>query len=361
MILVDKYENKEKKFLVEEFINNQHKNKYVLGRNKWALSIISILKIDGIIDDFTTESRFENLPVYKMVDIQDEDCIVLSATMGAPKTAKNKLNNLGILNVDYFAFYKYSKLNIIAPPFIDDFEEDFSKNRVDYENVYGLLSDYKSKKTFENILNFKITLDLEFMKDYENTPKIQYFENDIYKMSESAVFVDGGGYIGDTTLNFIEKNSEYKKIYLFEPMMENMKKAKQNLAIYDDIEYFQCGLSNFEGEVFFSEDDASSSIVDKSNIKIKVNYLDNLIKEKVDFIKFDIEGAEQDAIDGAKELIKKYNPILAICIYHKAHDWYKIPQKILEINKDYKIYLRHYMEGISETVMYFIPLDKTRS
>jgi hypothetical protein len=80
-----------------------------------------------------------------------------------------------------------------------------------------------------------------------------------------------------------------------------------------------------------------------------------LINQKVDFIKLDIEGAEQDALCGAKETIKKYTPILAICIYHKAQDWYKIPQIVLDINPNYKLYLRHYMEGIYETVMYFIP------
>jgi hypothetical protein len=86
-----------------------------------------------------------------------------------------------------------------------------------------------------------------------------------------------------------------------------------------------------------------------------INTIDNLIKDEVDFIKMDIEGAEQDAIEGAQNTIKNYTPLLAICIYHKAQDWYKVPQKVLEINPNYTIYLRHYMEGIYETVMYFIP------
>ena len=54
-------------------------------------------------------------------------------------------------------------------------------------------------------------------------------------------------------------------------------------------------------------------------------------------------------------IIKKYKPILAICIYHKAEDWYKIPEIVLSINSEYKVYLRHYMEGIFESVLYFIP------
>ncbi len=337
------------------FIESKLVKKYVLGRNKWSKSIISQIEVDGIIDDFTDDKFFENLPVYKMSEIQIDNSIVVSATMGGPKTAKKKMDELGIVNIDYFAFYKYSNLLLTPPPFIEDFKENYLSNQIEYINVYSNLADEKSKKTFENILNFKITMNLEYMKEYENTPSIQYFEDEIYQLPQNPVFVDGGGYTGDTSMNFIQKHSDYKKIYLFEPMTKNMKQSKNNLSSYQNIEYFECGLSNFEGLVSFNDDDASSSIAEDGNTKINVNYLDNIIDERVDFIKFDIEGAEQDAIDGAKKLIKKYTPVMAICIYHKAEDWYRVPQKVFDINPNYKIYLRHYMEGISETVMYFVP------
>lgn len=339
----------------KNFIESKKIKKYVLGRNKWSKSIISQIKVDGVIDDFTDDKFFENLPIYKMNAIQKDNSIVVSATMGGPKTAKRKLDELGVVNIDYFAFYKYSNLLLTPPPFIEDFKEDYLNNQAEYVSVYNKLADSKSKKVFEDILKFKITLNLEYMKEYENTPSIQYFEDEIYQLPQNSIFVDGGGYTGDTSMNFIQKFKNYKKIYLFEPMIENMKQAKNNLSSYQNIEYFECGLSNFEGVVSFNDDDASSAIIEEGNTKINVNYLDNIIDDRVDFIKFDIEGAEQDAIDGAKKLIKNHNPVMAICIYHKAEDWYKIPKKILSINSDYKIYLRHYMEGISETVMYFVP------
>lgn len=337
------------------FTESKEMKKYVLGRNKLAKSIVSQIEIDGIIDDFTDEQYFENIPVYRMHEIQRSDSIVVSATMGEPKTVKRKLDKLGIVNIDYFAFYKYSSLSFTPPPFIEDFKEDYLSNQAEYINIYNKLTDGKSKKVFEDILNFKITLDLKYMKEYKNSPSIQYFEDDIFQLPQNPVFVDGGGYTGDTSMNFIEKHEDYKKIYLFEPMIENMKKAKNNLYSYRNIEYFECGLSNFEGVVSFNENGDSSAIVEDVNTKINVNYLDNIINDKVDFIKFDIEGAEQDAINGAKNVIAKYQPVLAICVYHKAEDWYKIPQKVLDINPNYKIYLRHYLEGISETVMYFVP------
>lgn len=72
----------------------------------------------------------------------------------------------------------------------------------------------------------------------------------------------------------------------------------------------------------------------------------------------DIEGAENEAIEGAKKTIMRCHPVLAISVYHKADDLWKIPNQVLEIRNDYKIYLRHYTEGIAETVMFFVPKDR---
>lgn len=53
-------------------------------------------------------------------------------------------------------------------------------------------------------------------------------------------------------------------------------------------------------------------------------------------------------------ILKDY-PKLAICCYHKFDDLWKIPEQVLAMRDDYSIYLRHYTNGLHETVMYFIP------
>lgn len=81
--------------------------------------------------------------------------------------------------------------------------------------------------------------------------------------------------------------------------------------------------------------------------------LDNLfIDTPITFIKMDIEGAEKESILGAKEIIKKYKPKLAICVYHKLEDIYMIPKMIKELVPEYKLYLRHHSLGMWETVCY---------
>jgi hypothetical protein len=74
----------------------------------------------------------------------------------------------------------------------------------------------------------------------------------------------------------------------------------------------------------------------------------------------DIEGAEGIAIDGMKEHIKNDFPKMAISVYHKADDLWKIPNQIFSIRGkyDYEIYIRHYTEGTDETIMFFIPKFK---
>ena len=69
----------------------------------------------------------------------------------------------------------------------------------------------------------------------------------------------------------------------------------------------------------------------------------------------DIEGNEIAAINGAKKTILRNHPKLAICVYHKGDDFVSIPQAVFRIRKDYDVYLRHYTQGIFETVMFFVP------
>jgi hypothetical protein len=68
----------------------------------------------------------------------------------------------------------------------------------------------------------------------------------------------------------------------------------------------------------------------------------------------DIEGAEQAALKGAENLIREQRPKLAICVYHTPQAIWEIPEIIMKINPDYKLFLRHYSITEAETVLYAI-------
>ena len=348
------YVNTKDKALVELFISSTSSKKYVLGINKLTKSVLRFVKVDGIIDDFSRVQRSRKKEVLRIEDV-DKDAIILWVATGSPLEVKSKLDKMGFKNFSYLAFCKYSSFDLLDPPFIMDFEDDFKNNHDQYEKVYNLLADMESKSVFEKVLNFKITFDYKFMEGFTNDHEGQYFDKEFIPKIKNISFVDGGGYVGDTATQIIKNYPDFKKIYLIEPIAENIRIAKRELNNYENIEFLTLGVSNKKETLFFNEEKSFSTIYGKGTQSVEVDAIDNVIKTKVDFIKLDIEGAEQDAIDGAKKTIQKHKPILAICVYHKAEDWYKIPQKVLSMQSDYKIYLRHYMEGVFETVMYFIP------
>jgi hypothetical protein len=77
-------------------------------------------------------------------------------------------------------------------------------------------------------------------------------------------------------------------------------------------------------------------------------------EELVTFIKMDIEGSEYNALIGAADTIKKYKPKLAISIYHKPEDIIEILKLLLNMNQDYKFWIRHYSMAWFDTVLYAV-------
>lgn len=104
-----------------------------------------------------------------------------------------------------------------------------------------------------------------------------------------------------------------------------------------------------------SQGGSGSRISDEGEVAIHVDRLDDVLTCKPTLIKMDIEGAECQALEGARQTIAQCHPRLAICVYHNVGDFYRIPRLVLSIRSDYDIYLRQYTESIYETVMFFIP------
>ena len=76
--------------------------------------------------------------------------------------------------------------------------------------------------------------------------------------------------------------------------------------------------------------------------------------DKITFLKMDIEGSELKALHGARKIIQRDKPKLAICVYHKPEDIIEIPLYINSLVPEYKFYMRHYGYTPANTVLYAI-------
>lgn len=189
----------------------------------------------------------------------------------------------------------------------------------------------------------------------------QYYEEFI-KFAEGETFIDAGAFDLSTSLRFAEKCKENNisdfKIYAFEPYKiayENCKKIKEH---YPDLkmELMESGLWSSDTVIGFDNIGSESSRINEdSSDKIKSVALDSVVKERVTYIKMDIEGAELEALKGCQNIIKQYKPKLAICVYHKPEDIIEIPKYIKQLVPEYRLYLRHYSNKQTETVLYALP------
>lgn len=242
--------------------------------------------------------------------------------------------------------------------------KDLKENLKHYRWLYNKLEDPRSKEVFLNLIRYRIIPYSKFLKDACDKEHEQYFDPDIVHCDADEVFVDCGGFIGDTVESFVRNYKDYKQIITFEPSLDNFHQCMQTASKYRNVFVKPFGVGKKEDRITFAQTGASSTFIidgnNKQNVsEVKITSLDADIDEPVSFIKMDVEGYEIDALIGSKRHIQNENPKLAICVYHLPSDIWEIPRLIDTINPNYRFYLRHYNDVQSwETVLYAIPKAK---
>ena len=217
--------------------------------------------------------------------------------------------------------------------------EYYLKNKKDLDRIYSLLADDVSKKTFENIINYKLSGKIHYLTDCEVSPDEPY--QNFFKLSDNETFLDLGAYNGDTVLEFALKVNSYKKIVAVEPDKKTFRKLTANTEHLKNISLINACVSNKCGTINFAMSAGRNSSISKDGTPTECISVDSLNLEPT-YIKMDVEGEEVAAISGAKNTILKSKPKMLISAYHRTDDFLTIPKAVLDIRDDYKIYLRHY-------------------
>lgn len=183
--------------------------------------------------------------------------------------------------------------------------------------------------------------------------KRQYFEA-FLKIKKGAM-LDAGGYDGEEVIKYMNYMGDDKcKFYLFEPDKNNYEICKRRLKKYKNGSIHNKGLSDTNGIMKFNQIGTSSASFSKAGTEeVEVTTIDSL-NDNFSFVKVDVEGGEKNLLNGASNTIRLQKPNVAISIYHKEEDIIELPQILLNLNPNYKFYIRHYSVGTPETVLYAI-------
>ncbi|WP_076591583.1 FkbM family methyltransferase [Herminiimonas arsenitoxidans] len=333
--------------------------RFLLGRNEHSAALLHTAGIDslidGIVDDHADGTTWQGKPVLAGENVPTDAMIVNCSMSIAPVSASRRLRALRFKSSLNYADLMAARPDLIpAPAFVTEMRANLVEHTSRWNALYAQLKDEESKTIFTDVLRFRLTADPLYMASYSIRFSDQYFED--FLPLQNAIFVDAGGFNGDTTEEFCKRYPDYREVILFEPSATNMADAKLRLAEHRDIRFIEQGISDAPGTLWFNSDAGSASAVSTEGAcRIDVTTLDIALSDAVTFIKMDLEGWEMKALAGAEQHIRNDYPTLAISVYHSTSDFWRIPEYIASIRQDYDIYLRHYTEGWSETVMFFIP------
>jgi len=201
----------------------------------------------------------------------------------------------------------------------------------------------------------------------ENT----YFPPDIFEPVSNECVLDCGAYDGDTVKQILNRcGPEFAAVYSLEGdtvSFENLQDFAAALPseFGDKIHPIHAAVGRTRGVVPFTSNGGTGSKIDNStnsSIDVQCYPLDDIATiEPVTMIKMDIEGAEYDALHGARKIIARDQPILAICVYHTQEDIWRIPLLIHSMLPEHSLFLRAYEGDGFQTVVYAVPSNRLLS
>lgn len=154
------------------------------------------------------------------------------------------------------------------------------------------------------------------LKDYE--PFETKLVKEFVKKNDTAI--DVGANIGYYTLILAKIVGEKGRVYAFEPDPENFKLLEKNIKVnhYKNVTAVNkaVGSENSKVNLYLSEENKGNHKIyndstKRSFVEVDLISLDSFFKkQKIDFIKMDVEGSEAGVINGAKSLLLKNKPLL---------------------------------------------------
>jgi len=331
--LTDEFE----KFTGERFI--------VFGAGNGGIKCYKYLQEKGIndqVDCFVDsdpgkqgKTLFEK-EIHSINFLKDNPSHIVIVSTGLLRSVYECISKAGCMN-KIFAYVA------AIPPYADD---DFAGDAPMIESFYDANDEYskvmvrsfvwlrdKSNVRIQPVENV-ISLNMEASYWYEGKTDLEMYD-------KLTVF-DVGAFDGDTLRQFGTKyGGRIKKYHAFEPSELYLKKLQSTVEVLkmeETVEIHSVGLGDENTILKFS----GHCIWENGDFNVNVRRLDDMGLAVIGkaCMKMDIEGYEMKALAGAGQFIERHEPELAICVYHKANDIFRIPEFIKSINPKYRCTLR---------------------
>jgi FkbM family methyltransferase len=278
-------------------------------------------------------------------------------------TREQQLRELGCVKVINFIplFWKFPAESL--PHCMIDEPRKVQEQADLVRRACALWADDASRCEYLAQLRWRLYADFDGLSD--PAPHAEYFPSDLVAVQPDEVFVDCGAYNGDTIESFLRQSGScFREIVAFEPDPANYLKLQANVSrlptgVRGRIVTHRAALGPRNGRVPFLATGTEGSAVGSGELEVDSVALDETLENKhPTYIKMDVEGAELDALAGARRLIEMHMPVLAICCYHLQDHLWRIPILIHDMNPNYWLFLRPHVVDGWDLVCYAIPKQR---
>lgn len=261
-------------------------------------------------------------------------------------------------------FWKYA--DVFLPYVCLDLPHRLFDHKEQIKKGLALWADDASRREYVAQLRWRIRLDPENLPAADPAEDT-YFPDDIVIPSPREVFVDCGAFDGDSIRGFLRRRgSLFERVIGLEPDPANFAKLQTFVAGLPDAQKNKVTLLPFavgarsETLRFEQTGTWASALSDAGAAEMRCEPLDKVLNggPAPTYIKMDIEGAEPDALAGARTLIGEHTPVLAICLYHRPDDLWHIPLFLRSLSEQYRFFFRRYSDDCWEQVCYVVPANR---
>ena len=211
--------------------------------------------------------------------------------------------------------------------------------------AYNRFCDEESKNTFAAIINYKLSGRMKYLMNAYSSLMEMY---SLLPVEEILVSVDAGAYNGDTVREAIRYFPNLRQMFAIEPDRRNFKKLVKYSEAEDKINVCSINAAAWcENSVgAFSDSGNRNSTIsatasfEHKETEVSLIKIDSIEAEKIDYIKYDVEGAEREALKGSEEVILRDRPAMLVSLYHRSRDIFAITNELSQKYPFYKLYLR---------------------
>lgn len=226
------------------------------------------------------------------------------------------------------------------------FDMDFYlSNKEKLNNVFDMLEDDESRRIFENTVAYKLTGKTGYLEAAVSSKEEVY--RDLLCAGDIESCVDLGAYNGDTVRELAEYAPKLERVFAFEPDRRNFKKLSSyaegeerfKVEAINAAAWSECATLEFDASGNRNSNISSGG----KTVEVQAAHVDGVAMTcGTDYIKYDVEGSEREALLGSAVVIEKYAPKLLVSLYHRSEDIFELPMLVKKMNPRYKLYLRRY-------------------